>query len=49
MRTLGNEINLVNKEKLRNMQGANLFAKKGMIYRKAKDAISTDAKELEVG
>ena len=49
MQTLGNATRLLTKAKLRNMQGANFFAKKDMIYRKAKDAISTDAKELEVG
>ena len=35
--------------KLRNILGVDLFAKKDTTYRKAKDAIFTDAKELEVG
>ena len=49
MGTLGNVINLLIKGKLRDMQDVNLFAETDMIYRKAKDGISTDAKELEVG
>ena len=49
MGTLGNVINVLIKEKLRDMQDVNLFAKKDMIYRKAKDVIFTDAKELELG
>ena len=49
MGTLGNVINLLIKKKLRDMQDVNLFAKRDMIYRKAKDVIFTDAKELEVG
>ena len=49
MRTLGNVTKLLIKAKLRNIQDVNLFAKKDMIYRKAKDAIFTDVKEPEVG
>lgn len=49
MQTLGNVTKQLIKAKLRDMQGANLFAKKDMTYRRAKGEISTDAKELEAG
>ena len=49
MRTLGNVTRLLTKAKLRNMQDVNSFAKKDMIYRRAKGEISTYAKELEAG
>ena len=49
MQTLGNATRLLIKAKLRDMQDVNSFAKKDMIYRRAKGEISTDAKELEAG